>query len=55
MEKGIPHCKLSAANAMIEVGKVHMTANAMVGGELLGFDRTGMVDVVLALTPTDFY
>ena len=55
MEKGTPHCKLSVVKAMIEAGKVRMTASAVVGGELLGFDRTGMVDVVLALTPADFY
>jgi motility quorum-sensing regulator/GCU-specific mRNA interferase toxin len=55
MEKGTPHCKLSIVKALIEAGKVRMTASAVVGAELLGFDRVGMVGVVLALTPADFY
>jgi len=34
---------------------VRMTASAVIGAELLGFDRPGMVGVVLALTPDDFH
>lgn len=55
MEKGTPHCKLHAVKAMIEAGKVRVTASAVIGGELLGYDRDGMIDVVAALTPSDFY
>lgn len=55
MEKGTPHCKLPAVKALIEAGKVRMTASAVVGAEMLGFDRAGMVGVVLALTHADFY
>lgn len=40
---------------MIEAGKVRSTMSALTGGAALGFDFAGMVDVVLALTPADFY
>lgn len=55
MEKGTPHCKLSAVKKLIEVGKVRMTASAAAGGELLGLDRAAIVNVVATLTPKDFY
>lgn len=32
-----------------------MTASAVAGGELLGFDRAAIVNVVATLTPKDFY
>ena len=40
---------------MIEVGKVRSTMSALAGGAALGFDFDGIVGVVLALTPSDFY
>ena len=43
MEKGTPHCTLSVVKAMINAGKVRMTASAVVGAEMLGFDRPGMI------------
>ncbi len=55
MEKGTPHCKLSVVKAMIEEGKVRSTMSALVGGSALGFDFEGIVGVVMALTPADFY
>lgn len=55
MEKRTPHCKLPAVKAMIEAGRVRMTASAVIGGELLGYDRDGIIAVVAALTPADFY
>lgn len=55
VEKGTPHCKLSVVKTLIKAGKVRMTASAVAGAELLGFDRAGMVGVVLALTPADFF
>jgi motility quorum-sensing regulator/GCU-specific mRNA interferase toxin len=55
MEKGTPHCKLPTVKAMIAAGKLRMTASAVVGAELLGFDREDMVAVVKALTPEDFH
>ena len=55
MEKGTPHCKLPIIKALIKAGKIRMTASAVVGAEALGFDRVGMIDVILALSPTDFF
>jgi len=55
MEKGTPRCKLSVVKAMIEAGKVRSTMSALAGGTALGFDFEGIVGVVMALTPADFY
>jgi len=55
MEKRTPHCKLPVVKALISAGKLRMTASAVVGAELLGFDRAGMVGVVMALTSADFH
>lgn len=32
-----------------------MTGSAMLGAELLGLDRQGIIDVLMALTSADFY
>ncbi|MBP5987453.1 MAG: type II toxin-antitoxin system MqsR family toxin [Azonexus sp.] len=40
---------------MIEVGKVRSTMSALAGGAALGFDFDGIVGVVNALSPADFY
>lgn len=55
MEKRIPHYKLAVITALVEAGKVRTTHSARVGADALGFDYTGMLNVVLALTPADFY
>lgn len=55
MEKSTPHCRLPVVKAMIEAGKVRSTMSALTGGAALGFDFSGIVEVVLALTPADFY
>jgi motility quorum-sensing regulator/GCU-specific mRNA interferase toxin len=55
MEKGTPHCKLPAVKALLEAGKVRTTNAARVGADALGFDYAGMLAVVMALKPTDFY
>ena len=56
MEKGSPHCKLPTVKALVEEGNVRATASAFNGARELGiFDLAGMCDVVLALTPSDFY
>ena len=55
MEKKTPHCKLHTVKALIEAGKVRSTQSALIGGAALGFDFDGIVSVVLALDPTDFY
>lgn len=55
MEKGTPHCKLPVLKALAEAGKVRTTHAARVGADALGFDYAGMLAVVMALKPTDFY
>ena len=55
MEKFIPHHALSLVKTMIEEGKVRSTLSALTGGAALGFDFAGILDVVKALTPADFY
>lgn len=55
MEKSTPHCKLTVVKTMIDAGKVRSTVSALAGGAALGFDFAGILDVVMALTPVDFY
>lgn len=55
MEKSVPHCKLSTVKAMIEAGKVRSTMSALAGDAALGFDFQGIIRVVKAQTPADFY
>lgn len=55
MEKKTPHCKLSVLKALIEAGKVRTTRTAREGAIELGLELSGMMAVVMALTPADFY
>jgi motility quorum-sensing regulator/GCU-specific mRNA interferase toxin len=55
MEKRTPHCELSRVKTLIHAGKVRTTHTARVGAVALGFDYNGMLAVVLALKPGDFY
>jgi motility quorum-sensing regulator/GCU-specific mRNA interferase toxin len=55
MEKRTPHCKLAVVRALVAAGKVRSTYSALAGGAALGFDFAGIVGVVKALTPGDFY
>jgi motility quorum-sensing regulator/GCU-specific mRNA interferase toxin len=55
MEKQSPHCKLSLVKAMIEAGKVRSTKSTLIGGEAMGFGYDDIIDVVMSLTPLDFY
>jgi motility quorum-sensing regulator / GCU-specific mRNA interferase toxin len=55
MEKRKPHYHLSIIREAIAAGKVRSTASALAGGAALGFDFAGMLAVVEALTPSDFY
>ncbi len=55
MEKSTPHCKLSKVKALIEAGKVRSTGSALAGGAALGLNFEGIVGVLMALTPKDFY
>ncbi len=55
MEKLTPHCSLTLVKAMIDEGKVRSTFSALSGAAALGFDFAGMLAVVAALKPADFY
>lgn len=55
MEKGTPHCKLDVVKALVNAGRVRTTKAAREGAVALGFDFDGMLAVVLALSPGDFY
>ena len=55
MEKGTPHCKLLVAKSLVEAGKVRTTHAARAGANELGLGLSAMLDVVLTLTPADFY
>ena len=55
MEKSTPHCRLPVVKGLVEAGKVRATMSALAGGAALGFGFDGIVEVVMALAPTDFY
>ena len=55
MEKRTPHCKLTVVQALVEAGKVRTTHAARAGANELGLALSEMLDVVMALTPADFY
>lgn len=55
MEKNTPHCKLLVINALIEEGKVRSTKSALEGAAALGLDFEGMIRVIHALSPKNFY
>lgn len=55
MEKPTPHRKLPVVKALVETGKVRATSSARLGATALGLDLPGMLAVVMALTPADFF
>ena len=55
MEKRKPHCPLGVVRTLLEAGKVRTTYAARSGAHGLGLDLAGMLVVVKALTPADFY
>lgn len=46
---------MSVVKAMIEAGNVRSTKSALMGGEAMGFGFDDIINVVMALTPIDFY
>ncbi len=42
-------------HSLIAAGKVRFTVSALAGGAALGFDLDGIVEVIQALGPGDFY
>ena len=55
MEKRTPHCKLSVIKMLIDAGKVRSSVSALAGAAALGFDFAGILRVIQALAPTDFF
>lgn len=55
MEKGVPHRRLPVVKALVQTGQARATLSALSGGAALGLDFSGMIGVIMALTPQDFY
>ena len=55
MEKRKPHCPLTQVKMLIGEGKVRISATAVLTGGALGFNREGIIEVVMSLTQVDFY
>ena len=55
MEKRTPHCALPKVKALLKEGKVRSTRSALSGAAAMGLDFAGILTVVEALTPADFY
>ncbi|PHV09375.1 mRNA interferase MqsR [Janthinobacterium sp. BJB412] len=55
MEKRTPYCKLAVVQALVAAGKVRTTHAARAGANALGLAFSEMLEVVMALTPADFY
>ena len=55
MEKRTPHCRLAVVKALAAAGKVGVTNSARQGATAMGFALSDMLEVVMALTPADFY
>lgn len=55
MEKRTPHCPLNVVKALIKAGKVRTTHSARTGAAALDLDYHGMLAVIQALKPGDFY
>jgi len=55
MEKRTPHCRLAVVRSLVDAGKVRTTHAARVGANELGLAFSEMLDVVMALTPADYY
>ncbi len=55
MEKRSPHYPLANIKVLADAGEVSATFSALAGAAELGFDFDGIIEVVAALTPADFY
>lgn len=55
MEKRSPHAPLATIKILAGAGKVRTTHSARVGASELDLDFSGMLAVVMALAPSDFY
>ncbi len=55
MEKRTPHCRLVLVKALVAAGKVGVTNSARQNATSMGFKLSEMLEVVMALTPANFY
>lgn len=55
MEKKTPHTRLHIVKSLVEQGKMRTTAVASLGANSLGLNFEDIKQVVLGLTPKDFY
>lgn len=55
MKKKSPHCLLVTVKSLVVAGQVRTTSTARIGASELGLDFSGMLAVIMALTPADFY
>ncbi|WP_312949904.1 type II toxin-antitoxin system MqsR family toxin [Superficieibacter sp.] len=56
VDKWTPHTDLAVVQEMVRQGKRRVTTTAYNGAAALGFSsRNEMFEVILALTPSDFY
>ncbi len=55
MEKRKPHCPLPVVHALLEKGQVRATGTALGGAAAMGLSFDEMLDVIRALTISDFY
>ncbi|MCC7516879.1 MAG: type II toxin-antitoxin system MqsR family toxin [Pseudomonadales bacterium] len=55
MEKAVPHSRLATVKSLVEAGQFRTTRAAREGASVLGLSFDDMLDIVMALTPADFY
>lgn len=56
MEKNTPHTRLHVVKAMVQSGLTAITNSALISAAEMGFgSKQEIFDVLLALTPADFY
>lgn len=55
MEKRTPHCRLKTVKRLVSSGRVTATSSATASARKLGIRFKEMCDVVLALSPAEFY
>ena len=55
MEKGTAHYPLWQVGELVAAKQVTLTRSARDGAVALGFDMAGLLDVIRALEPSDFY
>lgn len=54
MEKHVPHYRLAVVKSLLDAGRVRATFSALSGAAALGLEYDDIVDVVRALSASDF-